>query len=197
MTALLLRHADTPAVGRVLWGRAPGLHLSATGVRQARALPARLEHWPIGAIYSSPRERARETAAPLSAARRLPVVAIEGLDEVDFGEWSGRAFAELDQLAEWRLFNADREHGGAPGGERIAQAQARIVSELARLAVLHPADTIAVFSHAEVIRCAVLHYLGMPLGAFQRIEIAPASVTALVLDGGPPRFLAIGGSDDL
>jgi broad specificity phosphatase PhoE len=196
MIALLIRHADTNAIGRVLWGRKPGLHLSDPGAVQARRLPTRLERWSISALYSSPRERAQETAAPLSVARRLSIVVNEAFDEVDFGGWSGRTIADLDPLPEWQLFNSDREHAAAPGGERVAQVQTRIVAELARLAALHPADTIAIVSHAEVIRCAVLHYLGMSLDAFQRVEISPASVTALRLEGGSATFLSINQRDD-
>jgi len=195
MTALLIRHADTAAIGRVLWGRKPGLSLSAAGAAQARRLATRLGRAPIDAIYASPRERAQETARPLALAHRLPVVTAAALDEVDFGDWSGREFRELDERADWRAFNGDRASAQAPNGERLVDVQHRIVAELTGLLSRHGGGTVAIVSHAEVIRCAVLHYLEMPLDAFTRIEIGPASITTITLADGTPTLLSINEPD--
>ena len=96
MIALLIRHADTAAIGQVLWGRKPGLSLSDAGTAQARRLATRLRWVPLAAIYASPRERAQQTARPLALVHRLPIVEAGELDEVDFGDWSGLRFEELD-----------------------------------------------------------------------------------------------------
>jgi probable phosphoglycerate mutase len=183
MIALLIRHGDTAAIGRVLWGRKPGLHLSPSGVAQARRLPQRLAGRAISALYASPRERAQETARPLALAYRLPIATSSAVDEVDFGDWSGETIAELDARPEWQRFNADREQAQAPGGERLRDVQRRIVVELTRLQTEQAGGVVALVTHAEVIRSAVLHYLGLSLDAFQRLEISPASITTLVLDG--------------
>lgn len=195
MMALLIRHADTTAIGQVLWGRKPGLPLSAAGMEQAGRLATRLARVPLAAIYASPRERAQQTARPLAVAHRLPIVEADALDEVDFGDWSGLRFEELDQRPDWRAFNADRASAHAPNGERLAGVQSRIVSRLGQLASQHGDDTVALISHADVIRSAILHYLGMPLDAFGRIEVSPASITAMALRDGSATFLSINEPD--
>lgn len=195
MIALLIRHADTAAIGQVLWGRKPGLSLSDAGTAQARRLATRLRWVPLAAIYASPRERAQQTARPLALVHRLPIVEAGELDEVDFGDWSGLRFEELDARPDWRGFNSDRASAHAPNGERLAGVQSRIVSKLSRLSSEHGDDTVALVSHAEVIRSAILHYLGMPLDAFGRIEVSPASVTTLALQGGRATFLSINEPD--
>ncbi len=182
-------------MGRYLSGRRPDHHLNEAGRRQADRLPQRLARHSIAAIYTSPLERARETAEPLALARRLAPRTDRDLLEVDFGEWTGRTFAELDATPEWREYNGQRSHASAPNGEAIAHVQARIVGALDRLRAIHDADTIALVSHAEVIRCAVLHHLGMPLDMFRRIDISPASITILELGAGGGRFLCINAQD--
>ena len=177
MMALLIRHADTTAIGQVLWGRKPGLPLSAAGMEQAGRLATRLAR------------------VPLAVAHRLPIVEADALDEVDFGDWSGLRFEELDQRPDWRAFNADRASAHAPNGERLAGVQSRIVSRLGQLASQHGDDTVALISHADVIRSAILHYLGMPLDAFGRIEVSPASITAMALQDGSATFLSINEPD--
>ncbi len=106
--------------------------------------------------------------------------------ELDYGEWTGRNFHDLEPDAEWRRFNANRALGRAPGGESMQEVQVRAVNELERLRRLHEGETVAVVSHAEWIRSAVLHYLGAPLDLFARIEIAPASVTTVDLSEWQP-----------
>jgi probable phosphoglycerate mutase len=195
MTAILIRHGETDSVGRYLSGRSPSHHLNETGRQQAARLPQRLARQPVAALYTSPLERARETAEPLGAARHLLARTDDSLLEVDFGEWTGRTFEDLDQTPAWRDYNADRLTACAPGGEPIAAVQARIVAALDRLRAIHASAAVAIVSHAEVIRCAVLHHLGMPLDMFRRIEISPASVTILELGPDESRFLCINAQD--
>jgi probable phosphoglycerate mutase len=195
MTAILIRHGETDSVGRYLSGRSPSHHLTETGRQQAARLPQRLARQPVAALYTSPLERARETAEPLGAARHLLARTDDSLLEVDFGEWTGRTFEDLDQTPAWRDYNADRLTACAPGGEPIAAVQARIVAALDRLRAIHASAAVAIVSHAEVIRCAVLHHLGMPLDMFRRIEISPASVTILELGPDESRFLCINAQD--
>jgi probable phosphomutase (TIGR03848 family) len=184
-TLLLVRHAHTEWVGHGLSGRRRGIHLSANGRAQARSLAGRLAGIPIAAIYSSPLERAMETAAALGGA----VTARAGLDEVDFGEWTGRTFDELRDDAGWQQWNAVRSRGVAPGGERMSDVQARVVGELDNACASHRGGIVAVVSHADVLRAALLHYLGMSLDLFWRLDIAPASVSVVSLGDDGPRVL--------
>jgi probable phosphomutase (TIGR03848 family) len=195
MTALLIRHAETAAIGRYLAGRCAGLDLNDEGRRQAERLPARLSRYTVDAIYTSPLARARRTSEPLARQLGVDARVRADLSEVDFGAWTGMTFEQLQDRLDWQSFNGDRRSARAPGGERLSDVQARIVSALEDLAASHRLGTIVVVSHAEVIRCALLHYLAMPLDLFQRIEIAPASITALRVGDTGPTILSMNERD--
>jgi probable phosphoglycerate mutase len=120
---------------------------------------------------------------------RLNVMKSEALSEVDFGEWSGRTLEELNQLPEWRLFNTFRSSTRAPGGELATEVQTRMVEQLTRYSRQHPDQTVAVFSHADAIRLTLAHFLGMPIDLMHRLEIRPASVSALRLAEWGPQVL--------
>ena len=185
-TFLLIRHGLTDAVGKTITGRLPGVHLNDTGRNQAEKLPGRLAGWKIDAIGSSPLERALETADPLARRLRLKVSVFDALNEVDFGEWSGATIEQLNQLAEWRQYNTFRSSTRAPGGELATEVQTRMVSVLTGLARQHPEQTLAVISHADPIRLALVHFLGMPIDLMHRLEIRPASLSVVRLaDWGP------------
>jgi broad specificity phosphatase PhoE len=177
-TALLIRHAHVGAIGQRLVGRQPGVELSPRGRLEVQRLRAKLA-LPLHAIYSSPLERARQTAEPLAQDKNLEVHVLDGLNEVDFGDWTGKSFAELDQLPAWHLFNARRSTAPVPNGESARDVQNRILALLEELAGRHRGETFAVISHADVIRAAVLHYAAISLDDFHHIEIDTASVTAV------------------
>ena len=188
--ALLIRHGHTEAIGRRLAGRLPGFSLSATGRAQATALAARLASTPLTAVYSSPLERAVETATPFAVSHGLAITCLDSLNEFDFGEWTGRTFDELNGLAAWRRFNTHRSTAPVPAGESALDVQRRVVSVLEELRSKHPHEVIALVSHLDVIRTAVLHCAGTSLDLFDRFEISPASITSLSLDPCSWRVLA-------
>jgi probable phosphoglycerate mutase len=177
---LLVRHGLTPTTGRVLPGRMRGLHLSDEGRRQAEAVAQRLASVPrIDAIYASPLERARETAAPLARQRGLAVRVERGLLESDLGAWTGLSIARAAKRPEWGIVQRHPAAFRFPGGESFVEMQARMTSTVDRLIARHRGRTIVVVSHADPIRTLVAHALGTPLDLFQRIIVAPASVTAI------------------
>ncbi len=177
---LLVRHGVTPTTGRLLPGRRRGLHLSDAGRRQAEALATRLATVPrIAAIYSSPLERARETVAPLARARGLAVRVEPGLLECDVGEWTGLSLRRASKRREWTVVQRHPSGFRFPGGESFLEIQARMSATVERLVARHPGGTIVVASHADPIKTLVAHALGTPLDLFQRIMIAPASITAV------------------
>jgi probable phosphoglycerate mutase len=189
---LLVRHARTSTTGVVLPGRARGLHLAAEGVRQAEATARRIARLPrVAAVYASPLERARETAAPIAHARRLAVRVVPGLTEVDVGEWVGRSLARLRRRADWRLVQRHPSGFRFPGGESFAEMQARVVSALADVVGRHRGRTVVAVSHADPIKAAVAHALGAHLDLFQRIAIAPASITAIAYRPEAPLVLTV------
>ena len=194
-TFLLIRHASYDCLGRILGGRTPGLHLNPQGEQEAALLAQRLAGdrvlGPIHAVYSSPLERAQETAWPLANRLSVPLGGSEALNELDFGRWAGRPFADLDPLPKWQHWNAARAEARTDGGESMAEAQARIVGEMARLRDLHPEQTVALVSHADTIKAAILHILEMSLNEYWRLEISPASVSILNDDGEGPRLITV------
>jgi probable phosphomutase (TIGR03848 family) len=196
---LLLRHGVTEHTGARLSGWLPGLHLSEAGREQARALAERLEPVPLDAVYSSPLERCQETAAVVAEAKGLKVSTLEDVGEVRYGDWTGRAIKELAKEPLWKLVQATPSAARFPEGESLYEMQARSVQAVERLREAHPSQTVAVCSHADVIKALTCHYLGMHLDLYQRMVVAPASVTALAF--GPVPYLVrlndTGGNGDL
>ena len=193
---LLVRHALTATTGAVLPGRAPGLHLSDEGRRQADAAARRLASLPkITALYASPLERARETAAAIGRTRGVAVRVERGLSELDVGAWTGRSLKRVARRPEWRVVQRHPSGFRFPGGESFTEMQARIVSALARLVERHAGAVLVAVSHADPIKAAVAHALGAHLDLFQRIAIGPASITAIAYRLEGPLVLTINSMD--
>jgi probable phosphoglycerate mutase len=157
----------------------PGVGLDASGQRQAIGLAQRLADQDVTQLQSSPRQRAQETAAPIASRLGLAIEVEPAIDEIDFGAWGGRSFAELETDPGWDVWNRQRSACRPPGGETMAELQRRMMRHLAALATRRPEACIVLVSHAETIRAAILHCRGMALDDFARIEIAPASITTL------------------
>lgn len=189
---LLIRHAVNDVMkAKKLAGWLPGVHLNDEGRQQAETLAERLSGMQISAIYASPLERTRETAEPLAQALGLEVFVRDGLGEVRYGDWTGQSLEELAKQDAWKIVQIYPSGMRFPGGEAIREMQARVVNELESLAADHPRQIIAVFSHADVIKAALAHYLGTHLDLFQRIVIDPASVSVLALSPFGPRVLRV------
>jgi probable phosphoglycerate mutase len=182
-TILLIRHGENQYVAKGrLAGRLPGVHLNDHGERQAKEVAKALTGLSIKAVYSSPMERCMETAQPLAKALEQKVYPRQGLIEVDFGKWQDKTLKELSQRKLWKVVQSNPSRMKFPKGETFSEAQQRIVQELEELAKSHaPKDLIACFSHSDLIKLAISYYLGQPLDLFQRIMIAPASVSTIHL----------------
>ncbi|MGQ7792338.1 histidine phosphatase family protein [Faunimonas sp. B44] len=180
-TFLLVRHAAHGEIGRVLSGRAAGIALAEDGIAQARRLADRLKRDSIAVVLTSPIQRAAETAAILGDALCLPPKPVEAFTEIDFGAWTGRSFESLKDDPECRLWNEARSRARPPGGESIQEVQDRAVSALESMRRAYAGLAVVVVSHADVIRAALAHYLGLPLDNLLRFEISPASVSALAV----------------
>lgn len=180
-TVLLVRHAAHGSVDRILCGRMPGVSLSEEGRAQAEHLGLRLAGRGVAALYTSPVDRARETATALSARLGVEARVAEGIAEIAFGDWTGRAFAELDGDPLWAAWNSRRSLVRPPGGESMLEAQARAVTWLEGVRQEHPGEIVAAVSHADVIRALLAYHLGLPLDHLLRLEVGPASVSTLVV----------------
>jgi probable phosphomutase (TIGR03848 family) len=193
---LLVRHGVTPTTGRILPGRRPGLHLSDEGVKQAENAARRIAKLKrVAAIYSSPLERARETARAIARARRMPVRIERGLLEIDIGQWAGRKLDDLRKRPEWDVVQRHPSAFRFPGGESFSEMQARITGALARIVAQHPGRVIVAVSHADPIKAVVSHVLGVPLDLFQRIMIGTASITAIAFGRTNATVLTVNSGD--
>lgn len=191
-TLLLVRHGNTSTTGKLLPGRAPGLHLAESGVSQAERAGARIaELKRVDAIYTSPLERARETAAPIAKVRGLKPTVDRGLLECDFGDWTGQELRTLMKLPEWRTVQRAPSTFRFPNGESFTEMQVRIVSALDRIRAKHHGGTVVCVSHADPIKAAMAHALGTHLDLFQRIVISTCSISAIGFGGDGPMALTV------
>jgi broad specificity phosphatase PhoE len=188
----LIRHGMMDGINERIYGRTDGVHLNETGRAQAQKLAAELAVAGIEAVYSSPLDRAQETAAAICARLNLPLQTESAFNEIDVGEWTGRTFAELDGNPEWDRFNRFRSNTGAPGGELMLAAQLRAVAGIERLRKQH--GVVGVVSHGDVIRALVAHFLGFNLDFIFRIRIDPASISILEVDETGAQFTLVNGS---
>lgn len=194
---LFVRHGQTPTTGASLPGRAPGLHLAEAGVAQADAAAARIGALgSVSAVYSSPMERTRETAAPIARACKLRVRKAPGLIECDFGDWTGRKLAQLRKRREWRTVQRYPSGFRFPGGESFAEMQSRAVDTVHDLVAAHPGQTIVAVSHADVIKAIVAAATGTHLDLFQRIVVSPCSITAVLYTSEGPIVLTVNSTGD-
>lgn len=194
---LLIRHGQTDFTGKLLLGRQPGISLNDEGREQARKIAHRLSGMPITAIYSSPIERVSETAAPLAEAHNLPCNISEAFLELDFGDWTNKSIKDLEGDDQFRLFNEFRSSARIPGGEMMLEAQMRIVLGLEKLRHEHPDQTVAVVSHADIIKSAICYYAGIHLDMFHRLEISPASLSILEIYDDTARIMLLNDTSHL
>ncbi|HMZ07789.1 MAG TPA: histidine phosphatase family protein [Anaerolineales bacterium] len=188
---LLIRHGENEFVktGK-LAGRLPGVHLNEKGQKQAQALGEALKDVPIKALYSSPLERALETAAPIAEAHKLTIQQEPDLMDTHVGKWQGRSLAVLRLTKAWKVVQSAPSRFRFPEGETFLECQMRIVNVLERIIQKHnkPQDIVAVVFHADPVKLAVAHFLGMPLDHFQRLGCDTGSLT-LIAAGETGAFL--------
>ena len=187
---LLIRHGENDWVGtNRLAGRTPGVLLNDKGREQSARLAEILKTQPVSAVYSSPLERCLQTAEPVAAALGCQVQQEPGILEVDYGEWQGGNLKELGKLPEWQAVQHYPSSFRFPSGETLHQTQSRAVWAINRIVDAHPNELVALFSHGDVIRTSIAHYMGTPLDLFQRINISTASISALAFHDGRPMVL--------
>ncbi|MBI3174755.1 MAG: histidine phosphatase family protein [Chloroflexi bacterium] len=178
---LLIRHGENEytKTGKFA-GRTPGVHLNEKGQGQAQALGEAFKEVPLKAIYSSPLERAMETATPIASARKLEIIQTSGLLESDVGKWQGQSVRRVALSKVWKIVQNAPSRAGHPGGETFQQVQTRIATTLNEICAKYkPRDIVACVFHADPIKLAVAYYLGLPLDYFQRLACDTGSVTAL------------------
>lgn len=180
---LFIRHATNDWVKK---GRLPGwtkgIHLNAEGHAQAKAAAERLKPLKINAVYASHLERAIETARYIAEGRGLKVQVRQNLADLKTGEWTGRTVKQAARSTLWKAIQQRPSHTRMPGGESFSEMQGRLIAEVNRIAAAHPKGTVAVVSHSDAIKVMVAHFLRLHLDDFQRIVIAPASLTIVQVE---------------
>jgi broad specificity phosphatase PhoE len=184
----LIRHGAHDLLGHILVGRG-SVALNDEGRHQAQWLAERLAAERLTAVASSPRQRTRETAEPIARRHGLPVTLEPALDEVDSGDWTGRSFADLARDPLWQRYNRLRSTTRIPGGEMMLEVQARVVDFMEATRQRAPEGRIALVSHGDVIRGALLLFLAMPADAVHRLTVEPGSLSVVMLGDGEPQVL--------
>ncbi len=187
----LVRHGEHALQSRIIAGRTTGIGLSPKGRAEAAAVAERLIGEKVRAIYASPLDRTRETAAILAGHLDLPIAIHDDLIELDFGEWTGLTFDQVRTDERWLPWQSCRSIAAIPGGESWRQVQDRAVRALFDLRRSHPDGAVILVSHGDVIRAALLFALGMPLDFYNRIEVATGSISTVRIDDNGIRVPAL------
>lgn len=175
----------------MLSGRQEGIPLAPEGTSQAAALARLLSATPPDAVQASPVQRAQETARAIAAECGREVETVAALDEIDFGEWTGRRFAELDGDPAWERWNTARAAAEVPGGESMAAAQQRAVVHLRETARRHPGGTVAMVTHCDIIRAIVAAVLGLSLDRILRFDVGPATISRIAAGEWGERLMTL------
>lgn len=188
MKLILVRHAVTAETGKKLSGRLPGIPLSPAGIDAAWAVAASLANLELAAVYTSPIQRCRETAAILAAPHQETPRAQQGLVEVEYGAWSGRSLKSLYKLRLWKSLMADPVGFRFPQGETLEEVRMRAVRTVRRLTRVHQDDTVLAVSHGDVIRSVIAHCVAESVDVIHRLEVSPLGISVVhVSDRHPPR----------
>ena len=201
MTATLIifvRHGKTPTTGTKLPGRAPNLHLSDEGKSQAETIAKEIEKSSssflgkrISAVYASPMERTQETARPIAKTLNLRVRTLKGLNECDFGDWTGRRLRDLSKLKSWSTVQKKPSSFRFPNGESFSEMQNRMLKTVDKMRERHPGETIVCVSHADPIKAILASAVGTPLDLFQRIMVGPCSASVVLYTKERPLVLTL------
>lgn len=190
-TVFLVRHGAHDLLGRCVAGRMPGVPLNAEGRLQAERMAFRLRRERLSALYASPVERARETAAPIGEILGLPVGEAPGFKELDYGTWTGAALADLDGDPAWQAWNRDRAASRIPGGETMAEVADRAAATVESWRRLHPDGRVAVATHGDVVKALVCRLIGLSFDHVHAFEVEPGSVTSLVVWAGGGKLVTL------
>ena len=195
---IFVRHGRTPTTGTKLPGRAPNLHLSDEGKLQAEMIAKEIERssssflgTKVSAVYASPMERTQETAKPIAKTLNLRVRTLQGLNECDFGDWTGRRLRDLSKLKSWSTIQKQPSSFRFPNGESFTEMQNRMLKTVDRILERHPGETVVCVSHADPIKAILASAVGTPLDLFQRILVGPCSASVVLYTKERPLVLTL------
>ncbi len=184
-TVFLVRHGAHDLLGHRVAGRMPDVRLNPDGQAQARRAAARLARERVAAVYSSPLERARETAEPIAGALGLAVAIAPDVNELDYGDWTGQNLEDLASDPRWQDWNLHRSAARIPGGETMAAVARRGAAAVACWRLAHPDASVVATTHGDLIRSVVCGVLGLSLDNIHAFDVEPGSLSAIVVwEGG-------------
>ena len=190
-TVLFVRHVPHALQNRVFVSRQDGVPLADDAPERLERLAARLSREPLAAVYASPVQRTRETAAAIAAPHGREVIARDAFVEIEYGAWSGREMEAMCSDPDWRVWNQVRSLARPPGGETMLEVQARMMAGLEQVRADHPDQTVAVVSHGDPIKTALLYLLGLPIDAYDRFEVEPGSISTVALGDWGAKLLRL------
>ena len=182
---ILVRHGETEwnRLRRIQGGNSD-TQLNQRGQQQAESLALRLKQEEIQAIYSSPLQRAQDTARAIAGYHQLPVGAEPSLKEIEVGELEGVSIAEVGKHLSQLLIRHSQgeELPRIPGGESLTEVQQRVWGTIQRLVSRHGDGVLVVVSHYFSILTAVCSVLNLPLSQIDRLRLNSASISILTFD---------------
>jgi broad specificity phosphatase PhoE len=176
-----VRHVPHTVQDRVMAGRMPGIQLAEGASPRLAWLQARLARERIDRVVAGPLERVQETARAIAAPRGLSVETDPDLDEIDAGGWTGKTLAELDGDPDWTVWSRVRAQAKAPGGESMAEIQARMARATGRLIREGAGTGVVIVSHGDPIKLALTWRLGLGVDRMDSLRIDPGSVSILTI----------------
>jgi alpha-ribazole phosphatase len=181
LVLVLVRHAQTDwnREGRYQgWRDTP---LSEAGRVQAEAAGRLLASQPLAAVWSSPLQRARETAAAIAAPQRLEVKEDEAFKEMRFGDWEGLTRDEVNARfpAEYRAWGETPHLATPPGAETLTEVRQRVLHGLEDLRAAHDGQTVCLVAHGISIRMLILEALGLGTDRLWSLQVSSTGISEL------------------
>ena len=186
-----VRHAVTSHTGKKLSGWMEGISLTEEGKVQAAAAADAMERVPLKAVYSSPLDRTLQTARMIARRHGLGVRISRDIGEVGYGKWTDRSLKGLVRTKLWTKIQQWPSGARFPDGESLREVQVRALAAIEDIAAEHPNAAVCCVSHGDVIKLVMAHYLGVHIDLFQRLIVAPGSISALVLSERGPSVLSL------
>lgn len=190
-TFFLVRHAVTEHTGKRLSGWMEGISLTDEGRKQAVQVAEGLAGASLDAVYSSPIARTLETANVIAERHDLSVQTRRDLGEVEYGGWTNRPLRSLMRTKLWSTVQRWPSAARFPEGESLREVQVRVLAEIEKIYEKHPKGKVCCVSHGDVIKLILAHYMGVHIDLFQRLVVAPASVSVLSLSERGPMILSV------
>lgn len=187
---LLVRHGQTDwNLERRIMGSSP-IPLNQKGRLQIQRTREALASIDIDLLYSSPHQRTYESSLILTEGRKLSIQTSEALREIEYGTWVGKTFQEIRTIPQYQNFFDDPHFKVGETGESLEMVRQRSIEFIEKIRLENSGKRIMLVSHADWIKCVVLHYLQIPLNQIIQFRVDNASLTYLILEDSSPKLIS-------